>query len=82
MTGLSFRYPVILSIENHCSVKQQRVMVDVMTSIFGDKLFCGTIDEKRTRLPSPEDLKGKILIKVCLKTKRMRLNCRLQRVDL
>jgi hypothetical protein len=60
------RYPVILSIENHCSLKQQRVMVDHMTAIFGDKLYCGTIDEKRVRLPSPEDLKGKILIKVHL----------------
>ncbi|XP_060582672.1 inactive phospholipase C-like protein 2 [Ruditapes philippinarum] len=57
------QYPVILSIENHCSLKQQRVMVDHMTAIFGDKLYCGTIDEKRVRLPSPEDLKGKILIK-------------------
>ncbi|KAL4224626.1 Inactive phospholipase C-like protein 2 [Mactra antiquata] len=56
-------YPVILSIENHCSIKQQRRMVEHMTNIFGDKLFCGTIDEKRTLLPSPEDLKRKIIIK-------------------
>lgn len=30
-----FRYPVILSIENHCSVKQQTVMATYIRSIFG-----------------------------------------------
>lgn len=29
------RYPVILSIENHCSVKQQTVMATYIRSIFG-----------------------------------------------
>ncbi|KAH3894180.1 hypothetical protein DPMN_018337 [Dreissena polymorpha] len=59
------RYPVILSIENHCSVKQQKVMVDHMTSILGDKLFKGKVDLEHGTLPSPEELKHKILIKVC-----------------
>ncbi|PVD33909.1 hypothetical protein C0Q70_05171 [Pomacea canaliculata] len=56
-------YPVILSIENHCSVKQQQVMAHCMTEVFGDKLYLNSVDEKQTSLPSPESLKGHILIK-------------------
>ncbi|XP_030604825.1 1-phosphatidylinositol 4,5-bisphosphate phosphodiesterase delta-4 isoform X1 [Archocentrus centrarchus] len=57
-------YPVILSIENHCSVEQQRVMAQHLNHILGDKLLKSTLDGKAPiRLPSPEDLKGKILVK-------------------
>lgn len=55
---------MILSIENHCSIKQQKVMAEYMISIFDDKLYVESVDEKRSRLPSPADLKMKILIKV------------------
>ncbi|CAH1795331.1 unnamed protein product [Owenia fusiformis] len=58
-------YPVILSIENHCSVKQQDVMAKYLRSILKSKLFI--VPESALRedkpLPSPEQLKGKILIK-------------------
>uniref|UniRef100_A0A8C4IXJ8 Phosphoinositide phospholipase C n=1 Tax=Dicentrarchus labrax TaxID=13489 RepID=A0A8C4IXJ8_DICLA len=57
-------YPVILSIENHCSVEQQRVMAQHLNHILGDKLLKSTLDGKAPiGLPSPEDLKGKILLK-------------------
>ncbi|XP_072235364.1 1-phosphatidylinositol 4,5-bisphosphate phosphodiesterase delta-4 isoform X1 [Leuresthes tenuis] len=57
-------YPVILSIENHCSVEQQRVMAQHLNHILGDKLLKSMLDSKvPIRLPSPEDLKGKILLK-------------------
>uniref|UniRef100_A0A673A805 Phosphoinositide phospholipase C n=1 Tax=Sphaeramia orbicularis TaxID=375764 RepID=A0A673A805_9TELE len=57
-------YPVILSIENHCSVEQQRVMAHHLNHILGDKLLKSTLDGKAPiGLPSPEDLKGKILLK-------------------
>ncbi|XP_075333325.1 1-phosphatidylinositol 4,5-bisphosphate phosphodiesterase delta-4 isoform X2 [Odontesthes bonariensis] len=57
-------YPVILSIENHCSVEQQRVMAQHLSHILGDKLLKSTLDSRvPIRLPSPEDLKGKILLK-------------------
>ncbi|XP_026217717.1 1-phosphatidylinositol 4,5-bisphosphate phosphodiesterase delta-4 isoform X3 [Anabas testudineus] len=55
-------YPVILSIENHCSIEQQRVMAQHLNHILGDKLLKTTLDGK-VGLPSPEDLKGKILLK-------------------
>ncbi|MEQ2313863.1 1-phosphatidylinositol 4,5-bisphosphate phosphodiesterase delta-4 [Ameca splendens] len=57
-------YPVILSIENHCSVDQQRVMAQHLKHILGDKLLKGMLDGRApVGLPTPEELKGKILLK-------------------
>ncbi|XP_075414369.1 1-phosphatidylinositol 4,5-bisphosphate phosphodiesterase eta-2 [Tenrec ecaudatus] len=57
-------YPVILSIENHCSVVQQKKMAQYLTDILGDKLDLSAVSgEDFTKLPSPEMLKGKILVK-------------------
>ncbi|XP_026229538.1 1-phosphatidylinositol 4,5-bisphosphate phosphodiesterase delta-1-like isoform X1 [Anabas testudineus] len=57
-------YPVILSLENHCSVAQQEVMAQHMSSILGSALITSPLgDSMPTNLPSPEELKGKILIK-------------------
>uniref|UniRef100_A0A2D4IXY4 Phosphatidylinositol-specific phospholipase C X domain-containing protein n=1 Tax=Micrurus lemniscatus lemniscatus TaxID=129467 RepID=A0A2D4IXY4_MICLE len=58
------RYPVILSIENHCSVTQQKKMAQYLVEILGDKLDLSTVNnEDSNELPSPESLKGKILVK-------------------
>ncbi|BFZ05126.1 hypothetical protein BsWGS_08165 [Bradybaena similaris] len=57
------QYPVILAIENHCTVKQQQTMAHYLKSTFGDRLFTDNVDVNRTTLPSPEFFKGKILIK-------------------
>ncbi|KAJ0016050.1 hypothetical protein NQD34_014340 [Periophthalmus magnuspinnatus] len=57
-------YPVILSLENHCSVEQQTVMARQLRTILGDKLLTKPLKGWDTRyLPAPEDLKGKVLIK-------------------
>uniref|UniRef100_A0A8C8RPD3 Phosphoinositide phospholipase C n=1 Tax=Pelusios castaneus TaxID=367368 RepID=A0A8C8RPD3_9SAUR len=57
-------YPVVLSIENHCSVLQQKKMAQYLTDILGDKLDLSSVcNEDSTKLPSPESLKGKILVK-------------------
>ncbi|XP_064421527.1 1-phosphatidylinositol 4,5-bisphosphate phosphodiesterase delta-3 isoform X1 [Latimeria chalumnae] len=57
-------YPVILSLENHCSVDQQSVMTQHLKNILQDALLTQTIDGKIPKeLPSPEQLKGKILVK-------------------
>ncbi|XP_061826272.1 1-phosphatidylinositol 4,5-bisphosphate phosphodiesterase zeta-1-like [Nerophis lumbriciformis] len=57
-------YPVILSLENHCSKEQQEVMALYLTGILGDKLLSVRLDHPTTGdLPSPKDLKYKILIK-------------------
>ncbi|KAJ8351651.1 hypothetical protein SKAU_G00231270 [Synaphobranchus kaupii] len=57
-------YPVILSMENHCGVEQQGVLAQHLHHILGDKLLKNPLDIKMSdRLPSPQDLMGKILIK-------------------
>uniref|UniRef100_A0AAY5EGM8 Phosphoinositide phospholipase C n=1 Tax=Electrophorus electricus TaxID=8005 RepID=A0AAY5EGM8_ELEEL len=57
-------YPVILSLENHCSVEQQKVMAKHMTSILGTALLTRPLGKKMpTTFPGPEELKGRILVK-------------------
>ncbi|KAG8125266.1 hypothetical protein E2320_020586 [Naja naja] len=57
-------YPIILSIENHCSVEQQDIMAQLLKGILGERLLINTIDELvPVQLPSPEELKGKIILK-------------------
>ncbi|XP_077365454.1 1-phosphatidylinositol 4,5-bisphosphate phosphodiesterase delta-1a isoform X2 [Festucalex cinctus] len=57
-------YPVILSLENHCSVDQQKLMAHYIISILGDALVSKPLgDFMPTNFPSPEELKGKFLIK-------------------
>lgn len=78
------RYPVILSIENHCSVAQQKKMALYLTEILGDKLDLSSVSsEDSTKLPSPESLKGKILVKVMHRRSVMfLLGCVAQQVPL
>ena len=59
-------YPVMLSLEIHTSVEQQRTMVKMMQEIFGSKLTDAAMAERTTLFGieySPEALKNKILIK-------------------
>jgi hypothetical protein len=56
-------YPVILSIENHCTVPQQKMMAKIFEEEFGGMLLTQQIDENETLLPSPEALRGKIILK-------------------
>ncbi|XP_062864064.1 1-phosphatidylinositol 4,5-bisphosphate phosphodiesterase beta-4 [Trichomycterus rosablanca] len=60
-------YPIILSFENHCSRHQQYKLARYCEDIFGDVLLKQPLDdfpmEPGQHLPSPNDLKRKILIK-------------------
>ncbi|XP_005468965.1 1-phosphatidylinositol 4,5-bisphosphate phosphodiesterase delta-3-A isoform X3 [Oreochromis niloticus] len=57
-------YPLILSLENHCSVEQQDVMAKHLRNILGKKLLTKPLSDQPLRdLPSPEELKGRILVK-------------------
>ncbi|CAF1280178.1 unnamed protein product [Rotaria sordida] len=57
-------YPVILSIENHCSIIQQKEIARILKQILGDQLITAPITTKNSSvLPSPEDLKHKVLIR-------------------
>ncbi|XP_057600278.1 1-phosphatidylinositol 4,5-bisphosphate phosphodiesterase delta-4 [Hippopotamus amphibius kiboko] len=57
-------YPVILSLENHCSWEQQEIIAHHLTEILGNQLLSTTLDgQLPTQLPSPEELRKKILVK-------------------
>ena len=56
-------YPLILSLEVHCCAAQQEIMVEIMLKEFGDRLVKDVLDPNSQTLPSPEQLKGRILVK-------------------
>ncbi|ERE66613.1 1-phosphatidylinositol-4,5-bisphosphate phosphodiesterase zeta-1 [Cricetulus griseus] len=60
---MASEYPVVLSLENHCSPGQQEMMADILESTFGDFLLSDMLDDFPDKLPSPEALKFKILVK-------------------
>lgn len=56
-------YPLIVCIENHCSLRQQKVMTQHLMRIFGERLFTDLPDEREPYLPSPHALRHRILLK-------------------
>ncbi len=64
-------FPLILCLENHCSLKQQKVMFQHLKKILGDKIHVDPPNLEDNYLPSPSDLKGKII----LKGKKLASNC-------
>lgn len=60
------QYPLIISAEVHCSLPQQDMIASIMREEFGDALISAPPEgrPKIDVLPSPEDLKGCILLKV------------------
>ncbi|CAL8357750.1 unnamed protein product [Lota lota] len=57
------KYPVILSIEQHCPVEQQKQMARIFTEVCGDKLLTEPVEHMAEQLPSPTQLMGKIILK-------------------
>ncbi|XP_075697533.1 1-phosphatidylinositol 4,5-bisphosphate phosphodiesterase epsilon-1 isoform X2 [Rhinoderma darwinii] len=59
--------PIVLSIENHCSLPQQRKMADIFKTVFGEKLVTKFLFESDfsddPMLPSPWQLRRKVLLK-------------------
>ncbi|KAI9526880.1 Inactive phospholipase C-like protein 2 [Dissostichus eleginoides] len=56
-------YPLIVCIENHCSVQQQQVMWQHLVKILGEKLYVDPPYEGKSYLPSPHALRNRILLK-------------------
>lgn len=60
-------YPVILSVENHCSIQQQAKMAQIFQNVFGDRLVSRFLFDSDfsddPRLPSPNQLRYRILVK-------------------
>jgi len=57
------RFPLWISLEVHCNPEQQRIMARTMREIFGAKLVTEMLPGSTSRLPSPSELKDRILIK-------------------
>ncbi|XP_006831223.1 PREDICTED: 1-phosphatidylinositol 4,5-bisphosphate phosphodiesterase epsilon-1 isoform X2 [Chrysochloris asiatica] len=64
---ISSDLPIIISIENHCSLPQQRKMAEIFKTVFGEKLVAKFLFESdfsdEPMLPSPEQLRRKVLLK-------------------
>lgn len=62
-------YPIILSLENHCSGAYQKVMVRLMRKILKGKIYMPFADGSKETLgeddplPSPTELRGRVIIK-------------------
>uniref|UniRef100_A0A1Y1KG69 1-phosphatidylinositol 4,5-bisphosphate phosphodiesterase gamma n=1 Tax=Photinus pyralis TaxID=7054 RepID=A0A1Y1KG69_PHOPY len=56
-------YPVILSIEDNCSLPQQRKMATAMQEVFGDMLLTHPMEKNEKQLPSPFQLRRRIILK-------------------
>ncbi|XP_071355631.1 inactive phospholipase C-like protein 2 [Trachinotus anak] len=56
-------FPLIICIENHCSLQQQKVMWKHLTGILGEKLYTNPPHEGDSYLPSPHALRHRILIR-------------------
>lgn len=61
---LSTDFPLILSLEVHCNPEQQAAMVAIMKNILGEQLLLEPLMTNCPILPSPEELKRRILVKV------------------
>lgn len=66
-------YPIIISAEMHCGPEQQLKLVDILKEVFADQLVTAGLNKVQgpvkevepEELPSPEQLKYRILFKVC-----------------
>ena len=70
---ISSDFPLIISLEVHCCPEQQLAMVKIMKDVFKEKLVLEPIMSSSSSsssssdasvLPSPEELRGRVLIKV------------------
>lgn len=57
-------YPLIVSLEVHCSADQQLAMVELMKKHWDGYMILEPLMTNSVTLPSPEELRNKILVKV------------------
>ncbi|KAJ3187801.1 1-phosphatidylinositol 4,5-bisphosphate phosphodiesterase delta-4 [Gaertneriomyces sp. JEL0708] len=56
-------YPLTLSLESHCGLEQQAVMAKILRDVLGDALIHKPLADNEDKLPSPESLKNRIILK-------------------
>ncbi|PWN20751.1 PLC-like phosphodiesterase [Microstroma glucosiphilum] len=59
------QYPLILSLEVHNDLPQQTTMAKLLRELLGEALLCEKLPKasRANELPTPEELRGKILVK-------------------
>lgn len=57
------QYPLWVSLEVHCNPTQQEVMANIMKEIFAERLVTEKLLGFEGQLPTPEQLRGRILVK-------------------
>jgi phosphatidylinositol phospholipase C delta len=57
-------YPLWVSLEVHCNPQQQTLMAEIIKATCGSKLVTEPLDPSAEQLPTPTQLKHRILIKV------------------
>jgi hypothetical protein len=64
---LASPFPLILSVELHCGLPQQVLLSKILNEEFGDALVSAPVAGRPqiTQLPSPDALRGRVMIKVC-----------------
>lgn len=63
-------YPIMFNLENNCSEPFQKSMVRTMRELFGKHLFVPRSSDRKKELPSPESLRGMIVVNVRKPEKR------------
>ncbi|KAH6655342.1 hypothetical protein BKA67DRAFT_515452 [Truncatella angustata] len=58
------KFPLWISLEVHCNATQQVLMSSIMKEIFGERLILTALDPSSDKLPSPSELRERILVKV------------------
>ena len=53
-----------ISLEVHCNPTQQAIMAHTIRETFGARLVTEPLPDRETSLPTPDELKGRVLIKV------------------
>jgi len=61
-------FPVVITLENHTDVPNQKAMANDLRQVLGDKLFVPTEEDRMGDWKSPEALKGKVrpCVRVCV----------------
>ena len=57
------KYPLIISLDVRCNDENQKAAASLMRDSFGESLQTRSTSKKEKELPSPEELKGKILLR-------------------
>ena len=55
-------YPLFISLDVHCNQENERAAASLIKDTLGESLLNGPICKAENKLPSPEELKGKILL--------------------